>query len=223
MNKREIVELLTGNKKYPGSAVKDGLAYHDIPLDIFKDVDSHRKGTSERVDHLISLYDFTGKTGIDIGCSVGGISFGIADRTDVELITGVDYDGTAIEVANRIQQYTNLPCKFYNMEVPSDQFWDLLVDIDFVIWLSSYMWINKAIGEKQALEMLSKVSDAVDTMFFESSENDGAAAQWSLGTTADEVQSQLEKHTSFTKVINTGTPVKGWNNRSVFLCTKNEV
>ena len=119
-----------------GSKVK-GKAYHDIPYFNIEG-SSHRSDTKQRVDKITELYSVDGKTGLDLGCSVGGISFGLL-KAGAEYMHGFDYDKPAVDLANDLAEKHKVNGFFWNLSIPSEGFWDAYVKIkpDFITWLSN--------------------------------------------------------------------------------------
>jgi len=210
---RELSQLI-GISKMPGSSTKVGKLYHDIP---FEDYSVHRKGTAERIKMILAAYSVAGKKGLDLGCSVGGISFYLQE-TGAEM-TGIDYDSAVINFAKAVAVKYKCPVSFICSEI-NQQFIDTLKkdSFDFAIWLDNWMWIEKAYGWNTACLFLGQVSLQIPTLFFSTSQNDGKAKN--KIKTAKDVETLLRNNTHYTKIKNLGAVNDNWHKRSIFICER---
>lgn len=195
-----------------------GKAYHDIP-GVPGDV--YRPGSDLRAQHIADYLDVDGKRGIDIGCSVGGISFALADRG--ACMYGVDYDESSIAVAVRAQaDRPDLNLCFRTMDLRSDEVWeDICAErFDFAVWLSQWMWLAKQDGMERAKRRLRQLSTSVPALVFETAQgpHDGAAGSREVTGPAG-VRDLLRENTTYGSIRSIGVSPGNWlSGRSVFLC-----
>jgi len=202
-------------RKYTGSNTRDAKLYHELPFEEFKHFNRHRGGTQERIDNIIRLVNVKDKTILDLGCSVGGLSFGMAQK-GAKYVTGIDYDTESIGVANAVKEHYKIEnIDFLNDELTIERIREL-PKVDIVIWMSQWMWIVKQKGMDYAKDLLFEVSAKADIMVFESAANDGMARI--KGATQDDIEKWLFENTCYEKITRYGS-TGGWMNRSIFLCT----
>ena len=194
--------------------------YHDIP---FIDVDSHRKNTYERGDHIKNLLsehlDVSKSVGLDIGCAEGGLSFCLSD-VGAEM-HAVDSDTRALNFGREINELGVLGgnVSFYEMTVPSLELEDLIdgIDFDFCIFMSVFMWVVKDYGMEAAESLMELISSNIPILIFETAQyaGDGVAGEYQPFRSSDDVHEFLNHF--YKEVNNTGVPVQGWRTRDVFV------
>jgi hypothetical protein len=203
----------------PGSSKRRGVLYHELP---FKDISfpTHRKKLSDRVKLILSNYDVLNKTGIDLGCSVGGFVFSL--QLEGAKMVGYDHDSMAIEFARAIEGVKRTGAIFVNQSITEDLLKDFK-GIDFCIWFSQFMWLVKEIGAERSKYFLHELSRKINhVMFFETSIGDGGAgnAIREMGlTNISSVRNMLISNTCFTKIESIGCAMDGWGERPVFACS----
>jgi hypothetical protein len=202
-------------KPVEGASLKEGWAYHDIPG---KQGPSYRSGSLDRSRQIADHFDVNGKAGVDIGCSLGGISFGLL-TLGASQMSGFDYDESAIDVARRHAAALNLRANFECIDIASEAAFDYMLkdNPDFVVWLSNWMWIAKQKSEKLAKECLRKVSRKCPVLIFETAEVEGSIAGNFGIQNADDVKDLLLANTSYSNVECIGLSVDGWHNRHIFM------
>lgn len=201
-----------------GGSLTPGKAYHDIPGEPGP---TFRQGSQDRADHIATLIDVDGKHGLDLGCSVGGISFGLEQHGAV--MTGVDYDPSSIETALQVAERRQSTCAFMVADLTADRTWGWLSGegFDFAVWLSNWMWIAAQAGHEQAAVRLHQLSLAVPTLVFETAQGPGdGMAGTSEVVGPDGVRALLEANTVYDD-IEAHRPVNRWcGNRTVFVCRR---
>ncbi len=203
-------------RKYGGSSTKDGKLYHALPFEEFANFRRHRGGTIERINNIARLTGVEGKSVLDLGCSVGGISFGMIQK-GAKSVLGIDYDTESIEVANEVKAmkgYSNI--EFRNQDITIELIKGLPT-FDVIICLSQWMWIVKQKGMEYAKDLLFEISKKADMMIFESAANDGMARI--KGATQEDVEKWLHECTCYER-IKRHPSTKGWMNRSIFVCSR---
>lgn len=197
---------------FPGSSVHDNWTYHDLPFGVpFK---SHRHKTQKRVDQILAHYSVRGKQGLDLGCSVGGLTFRL-QQAGANML-GVDYDQQSIDVANELEAEHQTGAAFLCIDILPHWVMGLTVDQDFVIFLDTWMWVAQAAGVDFAKNVLKIISHKVDMLFFSTSQ--GISMAKSHIKCAAHVQELLEETTDY-KVEAIGTVIDGWYPRVMFKCS----
>lgn len=202
----------------PGGSTTPGWSYHNIPG---VDGASHRTDTSERVEHIAASFDLTGRYGVDLGCSVGGISFAMLDAGAARM-RGYDYDRQAIATARHIRNQRNANATFTVADLTDEVTWAAIVNDrpDFVVWMSNWMWVAQQAGERFARERLELIGEHVDALIFETAEQGVSMAGSASIRTAGDVFDLLAETTPY-RIVNAGPPPGDrWHGRSVFICTK---
>jgi len=214
MSIQEKVKLIQGGK-FEGSSITNGKIYHDLPFEKLGKIRSHRGNTRGRINQILDIVDVKGKTVLDIGCNVGGISLGMAEA-GASYVMGVDYDKESIDIAveaTKELEFTNANFDCENIDINS------LKDIknyDIIIWLSQWQWMVKQYGLDIAKDMLFEVSRKCEVLVFDSASDDGMARI--KGSTQDDIENWLLENTCFDTIIRyKGLP--GWLNRDLFICS----
>jgi len=216
MGNKEVEKCVSKIKgrKYAGSSTKDAKLYHDLPFEGLDDFDVHRGRTRARIDKLRRHYNPAGKRILDIGCSVGGISLGMAEK-GAEHVLGVDYDEDSIKVAQAAAKHLKMDNKVeFKVQDITIEWVKSLPRFDLIIWLSNWMWVVKQHGMEYAQELLFEVSKKTDHLYFESAADDGMARI--QGATQDDIQIWLKQFTVYRK-LRRYPPVGGWMHRDLFL------
>lgn len=201
-----------------GAALQAGKAYHDIPGIAGP---SYRKGTEKRVDHF-AKYIPTDGVGLDLACSVGGLSIALAERGAT--MFGYDYDSSAIAIGNRVAKNRGLPVALKLTDMSTQEGWDVILEdaenCNFAIWMSNWMWIAKQAGPGLARRWLEDLSEVVPVLVFETAEGNGSmAGSAGLRNSAD-VKRMLSGNTAYTNFNCIGHPDAGWHPRNVFICSR---
>lgn len=203
-------------RKAVGGSIEDGKAYHDIPGKAGR---TFRNDSQKRADQIAEHIDVNGKTGIDLGCSVGGVSFGLVAHGATML--GYDHDRTAIELANEHAEDHNLDATFHVADLADEQGWSKIVQPgpDFVVWLANWMWIAKAAGVDAARNRLRQVSEHVGTLAFETAQGAGGSMAGTFGMRTNDDVADLLHGAGFTDV-HCVPVVDGWHGRSLFIARR---
>jgi len=195
--------------------------YHELPFRLVQKAD--RGYLRERIRLFKNAYDFSGKKGLDLGCNIGGITFSLA--LEGAKMRGVDIYDEGLNVANACEDYYKLNCEFFKEDIV-DYVRKINEHYDFCIFLATWHWVVKQHGEKVGIEVIKKISDRCDTMFFEINFGHEEGLRGSeetmveLGLTNEQaVIDFIKKNTKYTEVKNIGKSV-GWGNRITFMCSK---
>lgn len=197
-----------------GSTTRPGWMYHDIPFNI--DHIAHRKHTGKRALAIKAAYNLNGKTGLDLGSSVGGMSFWL-NRFGATMV-GVERDPQAIRVARALKKYYAIDNMDFCLNT-AREYLQQEFRHDFVCYLSTFMWVLKEEGLESAKESLTKIGLITDTLFFETSHGDamagGAVIKAGLND-KDKMDKLVKECTGFTNMKELFID-KEWNNRRLVM------
>jgi SAM-dependent methyltransferase len=215
---KEAISKIKG-KEFPGSSVKDGTLYHDIPFEGFEDVNSHRKNNLIRWNMIKNSIPFVGKTVIDMCCNTGAMSL-LSASIYAKEVTGYDYDNHAIEVAELIKNRLGFKNVNFRVQKIDLDFIKSLDKVDIILALSCVMWFYKEYGTKIGDLILLEMSRKADIMVFEiaAGKGDGMAAMPNL--TQDKVIDFLKERTIYTEFINLGPAGDNWKSRNIVICKR---
>jgi len=208
----KLISKIRG-KKWPGSSLKDGKLYHDLPFPGFENFSSHRSKSKVRWNHICNYISVQGKTVLDIGCSVGAFSI-LSSLSGATKVLGVDYDQQSIEVAKYVASKVGAKnVEFWCCNIDS-KFIENIDYFNVIIWLSQWMWLVKQLGMSEAKKLLYLASKKSDSMIFESAADDGMARI--KGTTQADIENIFSSNTRYSKVRNIGT-TPGWKKRNILI------
>jgi hypothetical protein len=206
-----------GVRLVPGSNTRRGWMYHDVPFSIAQI--THRKHTGERASAIRDAYNLEGMMGLDLGCSVGGMSFWL-NRFDASMF-GVERDAQSIRVANALKRYYDISgVIFANIRV--DEALSQSNKYDFVVYLSTFMWVLKEQGLVGAKESLWRIGEITDTLFFETSHGDAMAGSAVIKAGLDNknrMDALVMECTGFNNVKELFVD-RAWNNRRLVMFTR---
>jgi len=212
-----------GKKKVAGSSKLQGFAYHEVP---FKDIalPTHRSNLKCRLRIITKQLNLKGKTGIDLGCSVGGFVFSC--QLKGAQMTGYDYDKAAIGVAQAIEKKKKTGAKFVCTPI-SEAIFKNFHTINFCVWYSQFMWLVKSLGPKKGLQFMYDLSTRItDALFFETSIGDYGAGKEMKElklTNLAAIKNALINNTCFTSITFKGAAQDNWAQRPIFVCTNPEL
>ena len=202
-----------------GSAVRAGWLYHDYPLPETQFF-SHRENSTVRVAKLKSYIPLYKARVLDLGCSSGGISIGLA-LLGASRVTAVDYDPSAISIGQAVAEKYEIDNIEFHLscveKFPTPE-------VDVVIWLSQWMCIVKQRGLEFGKNLLFEIPSRAGAQFmaFESAADDGKAAI--PGITQKDIEKFLRLWTPFTCIKNVGPFADQWREpgqeRMVFMCSE---
>lgn len=200
-----------------GGSLQPGKGYHDIPG---VPGNTYRNGSQARADQIAEHIDVVGQTGLDLGCSLGGVSFGLVNHGAT--MYGFDLDATAIDIANEHSRDRELPAHFTVADLTSLAGWANVFDerYDFAVWLANWMWLAKSAGQWVARSLLHDLSVRVPVLAFETAQAGGSMAGNFGITTDDDVRQLLSESTTFTDIECIGPVADGWHARSLFIARR---
>lgn len=215
----ELVEQMAKDQRVDGSAICQGWLYHNYALPE-RGLKAHRTRTERRVHLLKRNLPIKGAGILDIGCSSGGVSLGLA-LLGASSVVGIDYDVNAIRVARAVAEKYDIDnvafeaCSMFDYQYPR---------MDIIIWLSQWMWVVKEKGIDYGKDLLFEIPTKVEAqyMVFESAADDGMAAI--SGMSQDKIAGFLRECTPFAEVASIGAFRDGWRSsgkeRIVYVCSK---
>lgn len=206
-----------GTKRIPGSTTRPGWLYHDVPFNI--EQTTHRKRTGKRAEAMNKVYDFNGKIGLDLGSSVGGISFWL-NRFGAAMI-GIERDPQALHVANALKAYYAIDDVMF-LHGKVNEILEEPRRYDFVCYLSTFMWVLKDEGLNAAKESLERIGETTDTLFFETSHGDAMAGGAVIKAGLNDKDKMNRFVTKCTGLKNMKEIFidKRWNNRRLVMFTR---
>ena len=194
------------------------MTYQDIPR---ADIPFHRGFSEYRAKRILEVVDpihIEDRLLLDLGCNVGSISDALSGAGAI--VTGVDYDEEAIELAKKHAKNKTITFEVQDITL---EYIQGLPQYDVIVWLSQFMWLVKQKGLEYALDCLWELSRKCEVLVFETAGMDGSAP---LGIPQEQVIQLLLKNTVFQDIRDTGPWAggmnmdMGWPPRNVFVCSK---
>lgn len=206
--------------RYYDTTCEVGVAYHELPFNEFKGP-VYRKDLKQRVNLIHNHLNIRGKKGIDIGCAVGGVSFELARRGAIMM--GVDFNPDEIKIAQELEDIYRTGCIFMCQDalhiIKKES---ILLNFDFAVWFSQWMWLVKQHGIEEGKRALFKVSTCVENLFFETSVGDaGAGEAMSIHgiTSHEKVIDLIVNNTIYNSCVECKVGDGSALNRSIFYCS----
>lgn len=219
LNMKKLSINLDNSKKIGGPTVKNYL-YHNynLPFDLGKEVFFHRFSTNKRIKKINDIVNIKDSSFLDIGSANGGISFGLMSY-GASNVFGIELEKSAHTISKIIKEMYELKnIKFIHGDIASSK----IPKVDYVIWLSNFMWIEKTYGFNKSIDILFDVinKSKCKGMIFESAAADGGAGV--DGRTQDYVENLLKMYTPFKKITNYGFFDDNWQKpskkRNIYFC-----
>jgi hypothetical protein len=198
-----------------GASLQEGKAYHDIPG---VEGPSYRSGSAARSVQIATAVTVDKKTGLDLGCSVGGVSFGLA--TMGATMHGFDLDGSAVAVGQQHAINSGLPVILNTADASTVDAILIPGMYDFCVWLANWMWIATDGGYDYACNMLRKVSDVIPVLFFETAQASGSQAGNHGINSVQDVIDLVRSNTTYSSVVDLGESADGWHGRNLLKCSR---
>jgi len=205
-----------------GSSVQTGWLYHNFALPEYG-FRSHRQNTDRRLALIRKHVPFAHSRVLDIGCSSGGMTLGMA-LLGASQVFGVDYDPTAIDVAKAVAEKYDITNARFDA---ADFMTYTLPQVDTILWLSQWMWMVKQHGMEEGRRLLFEVPKNTQASFmaFESAAADKSAPI--QGATQKTIEEYLRAWSPFADVRNAGPFQDEWTlpgeeARNVYVCSRPE-
>jgi SAM-dependent methyltransferase len=211
-----------GEDRKAGSSDAVGWLYHDYALPEHS-LRAHRKNTDKRLGMLKKKVMIRGSSVLDIGCSSGGMTTGMA-LLGASRAAGVDYDATAIAIAQAVsEKYGITNTQFTAADLMTYD----VPQADIILWLSHWMWMVQALGLDAARDLLFTIPQRAQTsvMVFESGAGDKSAPI--KGTNQKSILEFLRGWSPFRTIENCGPFPDGWSEqgeepRNVYICRNSQ-
>ncbi len=203
-----------------------GKLYQNFADPILGHLPALRNNTQARLRFLEDHWPTTPSTEyresvLDIGCSNGAISLGLAMEgynvigwdTNEEWIA-IAKEARWLMVQNRLHA---IMAEFESKDIATT----VMIDVDTVVYLSVFKWVWRTHGEKVALETLRSISEHCNNLVFESGVVDGPLSLIPLKR--DEVGDMLVENTNFKHIEMVGCfPRDSAHNvdRDLWICQK---
>jgi len=217
MKKRLLSDLkkaLPQDRGRTGAHIESGYIYHGLP---FQDLpfNSHRPYSNVRAKKILSRLPKDCINGVDLGCSVGSLTFEL--QMGGKKMTGIDYDESSINFAKTLEKYKKYNCHFINEKINMESA-NKMQNYDFIIWLSNWMWIAKLEGIETAVKILNKISSKTNHLFFDTAQGGSDPIDsYQLGGRSD-VYKLLKKNTDFRFIEDLGLSEESYHQRNLFYC-----
>lgn len=199
-----------------------GTGYHELPFPSLR-FKTSRSDLNNRLTRLRAIQDIKGSHGIDIGCAIGGMTFGL-QQMGAKMV-GVDRDSPSIAVAQECEALFKTGATFVCDSFGEEMLRTLARShgspatgrFDFAIWFSSFNWVAEALGAGKTRELIRTLSETVDSLIADSAiGGKGASALSSIGVTSNETFVDFVlKNSLYTKVDLVGKDTD-WYGRNVY-------
>jgi SAM-dependent methyltransferase len=210
----DIYSAIPKNHGEPGAHIVDNYIYHGLPFNDLE-INSHRAYSDIRVKKILAELPSSEIKGLDLGCSVGALSFDL--QLSGKQMTGVDYDSQSINFAKKIEEYKQYGVIFLNTKIDKN-FVNSLDKTDFVVWLSNWMWIAKNQGFDEAKKLLYEVSKRTNYLFFDTAQGGTDTIDSFHMDGSEGVYELLKQNTVFSVIKDLGESEEGYHKRNLFLC-----
>jgi len=210
----DIYSAIPKNHGEPGAHIVDNYIYHGLPFNDLE-INSHRAYSDIRVKKILAELPSSEIKGLDLGCSVGALSFDL--QLSGKQMTGVDYDSQSINFAKKIEEYKQYGVIFLNNKIDKN-FVNSLDKTDFVVWLSNWMWIAKNQGFDEAKKLLYEVSKRTNYLFFDTAQGGTDTIDSFHMDGSEGVYELLKQNTIFSVIKDLGESEEGYHKRNLFLC-----
>tara|TARA_B100000315_G_scaffold260325_1_gene320869 strand:+ start:1707 stop:2948 length:1242 start_codon:yes stop_codon:yes gene_type:complete len=217
MKEKLLTELKKAIPQKPGRTgahVDSGYIYHGLP---FQDLpfNSHRPYSNVRARKILSRLPKDCINGVDLGCSVGSLTFELQMRG--KKMTGIDYDESSINFAKTLEKYKKYNCHFINEKINMESA-NKMQNYDFIIWLSNWMWIAKFEGIEIAHKILNKISSKTNHLFFDTAQGGSDSIDSYQLKGRSDVYKLLKKNTDFRFIEDLGLSEESYHQRNLFYC-----
>lgn len=199
-----------------------GTGYHELPFPSLH-VKTSRSDLQNRLNRLDSFLEIKGAYGIDIGCALGGLTFGL-QQMGAHMV-GIDRDVPSIAVANECEDLFGTGASFVCDNFKEEIFPELVkayanpktTTFDFAIWFSSFNWVAEALGAEKIKSLLQALSNNAEQLIADSAiGGKGAIALSTLGIVSNETFVEfILKNSQYTKFELIGED-EDWYNRKVY-------
>ncbi|PTB87048.1 hypothetical protein C9975_01765 [Thalassospira xiamenensis] len=199
-----------------------GTGYHELPFPELK-FKTSRSDLDGRLHRIKDAQRLKGAYGIDVGCAIGGMTFGL-QKLGAQMV-GIDRDQPSINVASECEALFQTGANFECRSVDEGVVNKLSATygnpqtgrFDFAVWFSSFNWVAEALGKNATIKVLKEVSASVDTLIADSAiGGKGASALEDIGIVSNETfVSFVLEHSSYSNFEVVGQD-SNWYGREVY-------
>lgn len=199
-----------------------GTGYHELPFPELR-FKTSRGDLKNRLQRLSHIQEVKGAYGLDIGCAIGGMTFGL-QQIGAHMV-GIDRDEPSIAVAKECEALFKTGATFVSLPFGEDVLAELTRSygnpqtgrFDFAIWFSSFNWVAEALGTEATRSLLHNVSQCIDTLIADSAiGGKGASALQNIGVVSNETfVSFVLNNSTYTKFELVGKDTD-WYGRAVY-------
>jgi SAM-dependent methyltransferase len=199
-----------------------GTGYHELPFPELR-FKTSRGDLSNRLQRLSHIQEVKGAYGLDIGCAIGGMTFGL-QKMGAQMV-GIDRDEPSVVVAKECEAMFKTGATFVCAPFGEELLAELARSygnaqtgrFDFAIWFSSFNWVAEALGAEATRSLLHNVSQHIDILIADSAiGGKGASALQNIGVVSNETfASFVLNNSSYTKFELVGQDAE-WYGRAVY-------
>jgi SAM-dependent methyltransferase len=199
-----------------------GTGYHELPFAELR-FKTSRGDLNNRLHRLGHIQEVKGAYGLDIGCAIGGMTFGL-QQLGAQMV-GIDRDEPSIAVAKECEALfktgATFVCEPFGEEVLAElarTYGNPKTEhFDFAIWFSSFNWVAEALGTEATRSLLHNVSQHIDVLIADSAiGGKGASALQNIGVISNETfVSFVLNNSMYTKYELVGQDAD-WYGRAVY-------
>jgi len=169
-----------------------GTGYHELPFPELK-FKTSRSDLDSRLQRIKEVQAIEGAYGVDIGCAIGGMTFGL-QKLGAQMV-GIDRDQPSINVASECEALFKTGANFECRSVDEGVISELSTvyanpktgRFDFAVWFSSFNWVAEALGREATAKVLQETSAVVDALIADSAiGGKGAPALENIGVVSNE-------------------------------------
>ena len=217
-----------GTHQPVGLTHRKGVLYHQVPFRGLR-LEYSRTDLEERLLLLKSELGLKGRSGLDLGCAVGGLSFSL--QLAGASMTGVERDSACVGVAEAIEMRFRTGVKFVHSDVV-DFVSSVSMEVDkgartafdFVFFFSAFNWVVEGMDGEAVSKFLSDLARIGRTIVMDSAI--GGKGQANLSAVG------IHDEESFVRVVSDGLGASkarkigennDWYGRGVYVFEKEEV
>lgn len=203
-----------------------GTGYHELPFPSLR-FKTSRDDLQMRLERLKAMRTMQAAYGLDIGCAIGGLTFGL-QQMGANMV-GIDRDRPCIDVASECEALFKTGAHFECDSFGEEALHRLRARygnpatgrFDFAIWFSSFNWVAGALGDAGTKSLLRAFSEGVDELIADSAiGGKGSNALAALGIDSnDTFQQYILSNSSYTHAKEVGSDTD-WYGRNVYLFSK---
>ena len=229
-SKESIYYLINqlGVHKPVGLTHNKNTGYHELPFPSLRFPVS-RRDLSLRLKRLEEIDIISKGYGLDVGCALGGMTFGL--QLKGANMVGTDRDLPSLNVAIECEKLFKTGASFENLDFNSDSL-KLLVKkysnpisskFDFAIWFSSFNWVVNSLGEIKIKKLVKELSESVDFLIADSAiGGKGSSSLSDIGVIDNQTFTKFILDNSNYRYCNKIGVDEKWYGREIFIFSLND-